>query len=715
MWLKCTRPDVDPAIYNVCGTSWAHASTTCATRCYLGDEDVCPEGETCWSGVMECEGNDNLPPLTAVDVGLVNRTYTQEEIAILLDEEIERERAEEAMKDPMNWWCGTSWSNMLETCAKRCEKDEDCPGPNTWDPLGTCYKTPGGPENCKEINVPVKDPVPPGSRWCGLSWNDMLETCSAMCEADEDCGVGKCWEAPGPGTCQYIGVPVKEKSDPASLWCGIDYDDAMTSCHKPCPTESDDECDDDMSCFAGSECTVAGEKIVREGYRCGTTWDDAATKCGAECQKNEDCDAGAGQECFAEVVCGEELGAGGGMFCGVSWEGTANLCSVSCEVDDDCDDGEWCYWVECEGGDEGDSGDEDEDNSIMEEPKEEETTASCNAEVKECPNGDFVGRAQELDCEFYPCPGGGEEEAADDGDLEEMTASSGSDSSAAGGESPASGESAGGGEAPPTNSESAGGSDVDMTGWGSTPLTHACTSNGSGSCGLCQGDCNSDDDCHKGLLCFSRGAGEMTTVPGCVSGGEEDKPGMDYCYAPFPPEPTTTTDEPISMASGTEETTTNPWAGGDDDEKGASATTTTDEPIAMASMASGTEETTTNPWAEEHDDEEETSEPTSVPTAEEDTSVNAWEDDDDEEEENASTASELVYARECTEEEPCGPCEGDCDEDSHCASGLSCFMRAKGSVEFVTGCTGLGTAGEFIAGDLARIDIFGPSDFRQRC
>lgn len=155
---------------------------------------------------------------------------------------------------------------------------------------------------------------------------------------------------------------------------------------------------------------------------------------------------------------------------------------------------------------------------------------------------------------------------------------------------------------------------------------------------------------------------------------------MDYCYAPFPPEPTTTTDEPI----------------------------------AMASMVSGTEETTTNPWAEEIDDEEETSEPTSVPTAEEDTSVNAWEDDDDEEE-TASTAGELVYARECTEEEPCGLCEGDCDEDSHCASGLSCFMRAKGSVEFVTGCTGLGTAGEFIAGDLARVDIYGPSDFRQRC
>ena len=186
----------------------------------------------------------DLPPLTAIDVGAANKTYMQDEIAVLLDEEIHMAREEEAMQDPDNWWCGTSWSNMLETCALRCTTDDDCKmvNPQQWSAEGgTCYKTPVGPENCQMVGVPVKEPVPEGRRWCGVTWNNMLETCAVQCEVDEDCTDGGiCWEA--PGTCQYIGVPVKEVSDIASLWCGIDFDDAMTSCHKPCPGESDDEC-----------------------------------------------------------------------------------------------------------------------------------------------------------------------------------------------------------------------------------------------------------------------------------------------------------------------------------------------------------------------------------------------------------------------------------------------------------------------------------------
>ena len=711
-WLKCTPPPVDPAVYNVCGSSWAHASTSCATRCYLGVEGICPEGQTCWGGVVECEGNEDLPPLTAVDVGLEERSYTIEEIKVLLDEEIEKERGEEAMKDPDNWWCGTSWSNMLETCAKRCTTDDDCKmGTNSWDPSGTCYQTTGGAENCAEVGGPAKEPVPEGSRWCGTTWNDMLETCAAKCEADEDCGDGKkCWE--GPDTCMYVGVPVKAKSDPTTLWCGYDYDDAMTSCHKQCMSESDDECDEGMSCFAGSECVEAGVPIVREGYRCGLTWDDASLTCGTECQMNEDCDEGEGQECFAEVVCEkdkEDMEAGG-MYCGTTWEGTAKACNEGCEVDEDCGDGRWCYWVECEGedDDENEEEDDDADSSAMEEPEEEdETPASCNAEVMECPNGDYVGRAQELDCEFYPCPDEDDDEAAaaeDDGDGDddeeveeddEAEEEENSDSSTA--EAPAGGggeASGGGGEAPATD----GG--VDMSGWGSTPLDHACTSDGSGSCGLCQGDCGSDLDCSPGLLCFSRGSGEMTSVPGCVSGGEGDKPGMDYCYAPFPPEePEADDDEPMAMMAGGEtdeeeeegETTTNPGdADDDDDDEEDASSPIEDEEDTSAAIEE--EEDTSDPIEDEED--------TSVSTEEEETSFNPWEDDDEEgeeqeeQEEEEEASVELVYARECTEDEPCGQCEGDCDDDSQCASGLECFVRDEGSVEFVTGCSGLGTAGE---------------------
>ena len=678
-WLQCTPPTVDPSLYNVCGSSWAHASTTCATRCYLGDDDTCPDGQTCFGGVKECEGNAALPALTAIDVGAANKTYTKDEIALLLDEEIEKERANEAMADPNNWWCGTSWSNMLETCATRCTTDEDCKmvNPQQWSPDGTCFMTPGGPENCAEVGVPVKEAVPEGSRWCGLTWNDMLETCAAQCEEDEDCANGgKCWEA--PDTCQYIGVPVKEVSDPASLWCGVDFDDAMTSCHKPCPSESDDECDSGMSCFAGSDCVEEGTPVVREGYRCGLTWDDAALTCGKECQKTDDCNTDEGQECFAEVLCekDKDTEAGGGMYCGVTWESTSLDCAISCEVDDDCDAGEWCYWVECEAADEAnlitddDDDDATKDDDAMQEPEEEETPVSCNAEVKECKNGDFVGRAQELDCDFYPCPEDDKEGGEIIADDDESTTT---DEVMMMSEEAASGESSSGGESSASSSGSDTESDEDITaGWGSTPLTHKCTSDGSGSCGLCQGDCKSDADCLEGLLCFSRGAGEMTSVPGCVSGGEDDKPGMDYCYTPFQPEPPTTTPTPepppMEMSAQTED--------GDDEEKDED-NSAVDDDVA-------------------HTETEETVEAEEVEVS----SANAWEDDEDEEEnddeEKAIEAVELNYERECTEDEPCGVCMGDCDDDSHCADGLTCFMRGDGNVDLVPGCSGLGIAGEYI-------------------
>jgi hypothetical protein len=49
----------------------------------------------------------------------------------------------------------------------------------------------------------------------------------------------------------------------------------------------------------------------------------------------------------------------------------------------------------------------------------------------------------------------------------------------------------------------------------------------SNSLGLCEGDCDDDDDCEQGLRCFQRFF-PKTAVPGCV-GGEEDLSWTDYC------------------------------------------------------------------------------------------------------------------------------------------------------------------------------------------
>ena len=46
--------------------------------------------------------------------------------------------------------------------------------------------------------------------------------------------------------------------------------------------------------------------------------------------------------------------------------------------------------------------------------------------------------------------------------------------------------------------------------------------------GLCQGDCDSDDECEGDLVCFQREA--YQAVPGC-SGGESEDKGLDFCVS----------------------------------------------------------------------------------------------------------------------------------------------------------------------------------------
>lgn len=626
-WLTCTQAKVDPALTNVCGTSWGHAAKTCATRCFQGDDAVCPNGESCFGAVIDCEGK--LPELTAVDVGLEEQSYTIEEIEALLQEELQKEGDEEAMADPTNWWCGTSWSNMLENCEKRCETDADC-APNSWTE-GYCYRTSGGPDNCSTPGVGVKAAAPPGSRWCGTSWNNMLETCAAMCEADEDCeaaGLGQCFEA--PGTCQWIGHPVKEAATEGTLWCGSDFDDAKIGCYKECPGATDEECPSGMSCFAESLCTQEGVSVEdpavvaeRSGFHCGKDWGDAHT------------------------------------------------CAITCESDADCTSGTNCYWIDaCESSSSASVEKAEEDEEEVDETESTEEESMCSSEVFMCPSGDHVGRAPELDCEFYPCPGSDMEPASEEpvAASEEPAASSGEP--AASSEEPAaasseviSSEAEEEGAQPGTVEDfydGLGGIDSIGSDWGTKPLTHACQS-GNGDCGMCEGDCNSDDDCQDGLICFSRGQGEMTSVPGCASGGDGDKPGMycvntntdlrhcsaqsithiiyfhimfhshyigmDYCYMEAPPTTTTTT------------TTT---------------TTSTATPAAAAAADDG--------WVDELVDV-------------------------------SSPGVELYYTRECSIALKCGECEGDCDTDAHCMGGLKCFFRDDGSVNAIPGCVGLGTPG----------------------
>jgi len=55
-----------------------------------------------------------------------------------------------------------------------------------------------------------------------------------------------------------------------------------------------------------------------------------------------------------------------------------------------------------------------------------------------------------------------------------------------------------------------------------------CTS--SRKCGMCEGDCDSDNDCGTGLKCHQRSG--YAQVPGCRKGGSGDVRNYDFCYNP---------------------------------------------------------------------------------------------------------------------------------------------------------------------------------------
>ena len=50
-------------------------------------------------------------------------------------------------------------------------------------------------------------------------------------------------------------------------------------------------------------------------------------------------------------------------------------------------------------------------------------------------------------------------------------------------------------------------------------------------CNICEGDCDSDDDCKGEFVCFKRRKNSFRKVPGC-RGGRSDESGTDYCVDP---------------------------------------------------------------------------------------------------------------------------------------------------------------------------------------
>jgi hypothetical protein len=184
--------------------------------------------------------------------------------------------------------------------------------------------------------------------------------------------------------------------------------------------------------------------------------------------------------------------------------------------------------------------------------------------------------------------------------------------------------------------------------------------------GECQGDCDSDNDCRSGLKCFARSGTQP--VPGCAGSGEE---GMDYCYDPtsgIPADSTTLTKYgnngipaeafPLGRCQGDCDKDSDCRTG----LKCFLRTGTQTVPGCRGLGISGTDYC--YDAGGDGDD---------IPT--DSTTLTIYGD-------NGTPANAF----------PLGKCQGECDKDSDCRSGLRCFQRT--GTQTVPGCKGTGISGK---------------------
>mmetsp|Transcript_20396 Transcript_20396/g.44559 ORF Transcript_20396/g.44559 Transcript_20396/m.44559 type:complete len:942 (-) Transcript_20396:165-2990(-) len=232
---------------------------------------------------------------------------------------------------------------------------------------------------------------------------------------------------------------------------------------------------------------------------------------------------------------------------------------------------------------------------------------------------------------------------------------------------------------------------------------------------LCEGDCDSDEDCVPGLICYQRSG--FDSVPGCSGGGDGDREDVDYCVPGAGGD-----DDEEEEEEGEEEAEeggegTIEDVGGDVEEGGLQlghcAADCDDDTECESGLicyqrdgdeavpgCNGTPRTGWDYCIYEADllvEEEmplDTPEPTKEPTAaaipEE---VPVQETASPTKAPTKPNPGRIYTYEDGTEPNTLRRCHGDCNKDSDCASDLICFIRTNKSPDEVYGCKGTADGG----------------------
>ena len=208
---------------------------------------------------------------------------------------------------------------------------------------------------------------------------------------------------------------------------------------------------------------------------------------------------------------------------------------------------------------------------------------------------------------------------------------------------------------------------------------------------LCEGDCDNDDHCAEGLMCFQRNAND--TVPGCI-GGDTDIQKTDYCIldphgagyvsagqaTPTSVKPTPApvtanpTSSPVTSNPTSSPTTPNPTSSPVSDPTSSPVSDPTSSPVSDPT-SSPVSDPTNSPVADPV--------PTNLPTrlfvpSPHPTIVSRP---------IPGSLPKQIDNIGWEPPTPLGECQGDCDEDSDCSPGMYCFQRNAVN-EPVPGCAG---------------------------
>ena len=94
----------------------------------------------------------------------------------------------------------------------------------------------------------IKERGNPDKRFCGESYDNMLESCPQRCR-DGECPEGMVCFEDSPCVWEGLPPPGVVKKDASKMFCGKTWAQAI-KCRAPCPSGSSDECEGEQQCYS---------------------------------------------------------------------------------------------------------------------------------------------------------------------------------------------------------------------------------------------------------------------------------------------------------------------------------------------------------------------------------------------------------------------------------------------------------------------------------